>query len=768
MSIIKKVTVNLAVCSALFMTNYSTQTGTLGVNSAQAQGVLEEVVVSARRREENVFEVPQTIIVLGAEKIEKQKITTIPDVASLYPNIGYTYDLSPTSTFISVRGLGSSRNTDPAIAIVVDGVQASNASVTRQELFDIEQIEVLKGPQGSLYGRNASGGAFNITTKKPTNETMGNISVGYGNVEAVDVNGALSGALIEDQLYYRVAGSYHDDEGSVMNRALDLPVDFSTNQTFRARLFWEPTANFSADARFSIDDMETGTYFHAITREIGTPHRGRHANSNGSAYDASPNSNPISVAFGQIVDVSLKLDYDFGPVKVTSITAVNDTWERYGRIGEGRGRGARGEGPGDFGWTNGLRAEPPLGGSDFGNEQTYKVDSVSQEFRILSNDTNSNLRWDIGGYFIFVDRDDSLPVYVDFDGDGILHDETFVINPKGTEKNTDAFAVFANVDYDFTDALTFSVGLRYDEENRNQTNRDDPTPAAFQEASFDDIQPKFSLSYQANDSQIFYGTVSRGFRSGGFNVPISTFPVVYDKETLWSYEIGHKGRYLDNRLQINLAAFYEDITDKATFSFDSRTVSQTTFSIPKSEVYGLEADATFAVSDSLTLGVAAGWMDSEIKEMQFAEFFPINIPGLGEQLSIDFASAIGTGVIGGVTNADFKGNKLDAFSHWSLTFTGDFIHPVGDSGWDLIVHADYAVRGDNYWEVTNTDVEKDVHLLNGNVSLEKDNWAVSFWATNLLDTDYWSSWYSGAFQGLPDIGHKATERRFGGTIKYSF
>jgi iron complex outermembrane recepter protein len=737
--------------------------------AAQGASVLEEVVVSARRREENVFEVPQTITVLGAEKIEKQKITTIPDVAALYPNIGYTYDLSPTSTFISVRGIGSSRNTDPAIAIVVDGVQASNASVTRQELFDIEQIEILKGPQGSLYGRNASGGAFVISTKKPTNETKAKVAVGYGNVNAIDVNAALSGALIEDQLYYRVAGSYHDDDGSVMNRALDLPVDFSTNKTARARLLWEPTANFSADARFSIDDMETGTYFHAITRPIGVPHGGKYANSNSAAaYNASPDSNPISVAFGQIVDVSLKLDYDFGPVKVTSITAVNDTWERYGRIGEGRGRGARGEGPGDFGWSNGLRAEPPLGGSDFGNEQTYKVDSVSQEFRLLSNDTNSNLRWDIGGYFIFVDRDDTLPVYVDFDGDGILQDETVIINPLGTEKNTDAFAVFANVDYDFTDALTFSVGLRYDEEDRNQTNRDDLTPSGFQEASFDDIQPKFSLSYAANDSQIFYGTVSRGFRSGGFNVPISTFPDVYDKETLWSYEIGHKGRYMDNRLQVNLAAFYEDISNKQTFTFDSRTVSQVTYNIPESEVYGLEADATFAATDSLTLGVAAGWMDSEIKEFQFAEFFPINIPGLGEQLSIDFASAIGTGVIGGVTNDDFVGNNLDLFSHWSITFTGDYVQPVGNTGWDFIVHADYAVRGDNNWEVINTDVEKDVHLLNGNVTLEKGNWAVSVWATNLLDTDYWSSFQSGAVQGLPDIGHKATERRFGGTIKYSF
>lgn len=724
--------------------------GRLGSRAVEA-AVLEEVTVTARRREENLFDVPETIISFGEQKIETQRINTLKDFGLFVPNVGSRNDLSPTSTFISVRGITATRNTDPAVAIVVDGVVAASASVTRQELFDIEQIEVLKGPQGALYGRNALGGAINIVTKKPSNEWTGKVSVGYGNANRAESNFAISGPLIEDELFFRISGSYRDDDGTILNTSVGKDVDFETSRTLRTRFIWEPNERFSADVRASIDDLETGTYYYTITRPIGDPFQGEDRNSN--TFSNLPASNPISVADSEIVDLSLKLDYEFDFATLTSITAYNYTYELYGEPGQGVGR----PGPGDLDFTN---------ADIIGNEQSYNPESISQEFRLISNDESARLRWNVGFYYIDIDREDTLPIFDDADADGDLTDE-FVstggkLFPLGTERNIRGIAVFGNVDYDIFEQLTASFGLRYDEEDRDQLDLDDPNPATnFQEETFDAFQPKVSLTYRANDNQMFYGTVSRGFRSGGFNTPRSPFPTTFNKETLWSYEVGHKGRYLDNTLQLNAAFFYEDITDKQNFTFDVLNAAQILYNIPESEVYGIEVDGSWAPTDGLTIGFAGGWMDSEISDFEFAPFFPVNN-----------SAPIGnsSGLTLPVTNSYFEGNKLPNFSHWSFTLSGDYTYPLdlGGAAWEALFHMDYSVRGKNYWDVFNTDIEKDVNVVNARVGIENEHWNVSLWVENLTNSRYWTNWFNQNDTALPDIGFFAPERRFGATITYSF
>lgn len=636
---------------------------------AVADGVLEEVVVSARRRDENLFEIPESILVVDSEMIERRGIQSLTDFGVQFPNIGSRNDLSPTSTFISVRGVTSTRNTDPAVAIVVDGVVASSASVTRQELFDIQQVEVLKGPQGALYGRNALGGAFNITTKKPTNEWSGRMTAGFGNADRVETSFAFSGALLRDRLFFRLAGSFRDDNGTIENTSVGHNVDFETSRTIRARLLWESNERFSADVRAAFDELEEGTYYYTITRPIGAPFQGKHGNSN--RFSNRPASNPISVAFSDIFDLSVKLDYDLGFATLSSITAYNYTFEIYGEPGNGIGR----PGPGDLDFTN---------ADIIGNEQTYNPKSISEEIRLVSNDSAARLRWNLGFYWVSINREDTLPVFIDVDGDGSLTDESVFTGgklfPLGTKRNIDSIAFFGNADFDLLDNLTLSAGLRYDEEDRDQLDLDDPNPATrFLKETFDAWQPKFSLTYRATDAQMYYVTATRGFRSGGFNAPRSPFPTIFSKETLWSYEVGHKGRYFDNAVQINLAFFYQDINDKQNFTFDVVNAAQILYNIPESEIYGFEVDGTWSVTDGLTLGLAAGWMDSEIKEFQFAQFFPINnLPAVGAS----------SGLALPVTNDFFIGNKLPNFSHWSVALSGDYVRPLNivANSWDLVFH----------------------------------------------------------------------------------
>ncbi len=729
------------------------QTGPAGIqyHEAVAEQVLEEVVVSARRRDENLFDIPESIVVVDSEMVERRGIQSLTDFGVQFPNIDSRNDLSPTSTFISVRGITSTRNTDPAVAIIVDGVVASSASVTRQELFDIEQIEVLKGPQGALYGRNALGGAFNITTKKPTNEWSGRMMAGFGNADRVETSFAFSGPVLRDQLFFRLAGSFRDDNGTIDNTSTGHNVDFATSRTIRGRLLWEPNERFSADVRAAFDELESGTYYYTITRPIGAPFQGKHDNSN--TFSNRPASNPISVAFSDIFDLSIKLDYDLGFATLSSITAYNYTFEIYGEPGKGVGR----PGPGDLDFTN---------ADIIGNEQTYNPKSISEEIRLVSNDNAARLRWNLGFYWIAINREDTLPVFIDADGDGSLVDESVFsggkLFPLGTRRNIDSIAFFGNADFDVLDNLTFSVGLRYDEEDRDQLDLDDPNPATrFLEETFDAWQPKFSLTYTAADTQMYYVTATRGFRSGGFNAPRSPFPTIFSKETLWSYEIGHKGRYLDNLLQMNMAFFYQDISDKQNFTFDVLNAAQILYNIPESEIYGFEVDGTWSVTDGLTLGLAAGWMDSEIKEFQFAAFFPVNnLPAIGAS----------SGLALPVADEFFVGNRLPNFSHWSVALSGDYVRPltISDTTWDLVFHLDYSVRGDNYWDVFNTDVEKDIHIVNANVALERENWALTLWVENMTNTRYWTNWFNQNDTALPDIGFFAPERRFGIKATYRF
>jgi iron complex outermembrane recepter protein len=743
--------------------------------------VLEEVVVTSRRREENLMEVPDSIAVLSGEMVVKSQIAELTDVAALLPNVDFKQDLSQASTFLYVRGLAATRNTDPAVAILVDGIQLNNPQQVRQGLFDVEQIEVLKGPQGSLYGRNAIGGAIVVTSKAPTNEFEGNVSAKRGNAGTLEFNGAVSGPLIKDKLYFRLSGNYHDSDGTIINPTVGTEADFVTKETIRLQLKYEPSDRLGMDFRYTHDDFKGGAYNYVITRHtlgaIGYTAAdelaGLAPTNDANNFSGLPRSDTISVNYSTIDDVAFKIDYDLGGATLTSVTNYSETRERYGMFGEGIGSGN----PGDInflpagfvptgrapGINTGLAAGFTPGATfEVGNEQTYEIDAFTQELRLTSNE-DQRLRWLVGLYYMDQDREDTLPIVIDaslFDGiagpgDVSLADETVasggVLFPLGWIRNNNAFAAFTQFTYDFNDALELTFGLRYDREERDQLDLDDPNPATnFLKDTFEAIQPKLSLSYRLNGDSMIYGTIARGFRSGGFNATRSAFNPVYEKETLWSYELGYKGSFLDNRLSWTSAVFYEDIKNRQDFAFDFAAVLQAIYNAPKAEVYGLETEITFVPNENLRVGISGGIMDSEYKEFSEGNVFFVPQP-----------------------NSFFEGNKLPSFAHWSFSLTGDYTIPLPNfpfSGdWSLSFHGDYAVKGDNYWEAHNINKEKDVHLLNGNVTLENDRLALIFGGTNLTNTRYFTNFFENyRVSGADSVGNLAPERRWGMTVRYHF
>ena len=689
--------------------------------TSAAAETIQEVVVTARKRSENAQYVPEAMVVLDPTAIESLDIKQAGDIAKYFPNMGYRQDLSVTSTFISIRGITATRNTDPAVSLVVDGVQTTNSSAIRQDLTDVAQMEVLRGPQGSLYGRNAIAGAINVVTTMPTNVTEGRATLGFGNADSTDGSIAVSGPIIKDVLFFRASADYHDDDGDIRDPAVDNhTVNFKTDKVGKLRLVYKPTDGLVVDLKYDHDDYMGGAYYFDLTRPIGAPFPYSDPASNSNTFTFNPMSVPISVNYSTIEDTSLRVTDELPFATLSSVSAYSSVAERYGVPGEGIG----GDQPGDLDFTPAnIEATP----------QTYNVASWSEELRLTSNGSGP-FRWVAGVYYLDLHRDDTLPFYL---LNGTTDQSKWIIYyPLGTERNVKQYAGFAQLDYDITSKFTATLGIRYDSEHTDQFDKDNPA-GGVRTADFELPQPKLSLSYKFEPGQMIYATASRGFRSGGFNTPRSIFDVVYSPEELWSYEAGYKGEWLGGVLRTNAAAFYEDIKDYQDFVFDGVNASQTIYNIPKSHIEGVELELAYEPVKRLVLSANMGAMQSKIEEFQYGPLFPDPL-----------------------VNSQIVGHHLPGFSHWGAQLAADYSQPLQDN-LTASAHVDYSLRGKNYWDVTNIDVEKNVALMAANFGLERDRLRVSVWGTNLLGTRYWSNWFNQQITGLPDVGYPAEPRRFG-------
>lgn len=797
------------------------------VSGAEESYVLEEVTVMGRKRVENLQEVPDSIAAFGADMIERANIVQVRDVVAQVPNVSIEESLSPTSTFIGVRGVVSTRNGEPAVAMVVDGVQIGSSTEISQAFHDAERIEVLKGPQGALYGRNAIGGAIIITSKAPTDELSGKVTAGLGNSDLVEFDGALSGP-VTDNLKFRVATSFRDFDGTILNEYLhelasganvtsalnlsnkeDAYTDFETNKDWRVNLLWTPSDATTIDFRMSHSDLEAGSYWYRPSVRLETS----------NDFIDFPIGNDVNtVAFRTLFNQTLKIDHEFSFGTLTSITAHTDTEERYGIPYEGRGSNQMG----DVDFMNQTfvdRAMSVLPAADgailatqlqgVGSHNFYDIETWSQEIRLTSNEEN-RLRWVAGVYALLTDRNESiradltipgslplsarlpngLPGVTDFaTTSGLLFDTSNV------QDNT-AWAVFLSTDYDITDKLTLTAAIRYDEDDREITRLDGPTvntagegvgssvfgaectigiggcvPRGFVEKkTFNAAQPKVSLAYQANEDLMLYATYARGFRSGGFNASGALLAETYDKEILDSYEMGQKSTWLDGRLRLNAAVFYEDYENVQVFEFDGAIFVQSLFNIPKSEVYGAELSFDWAATSSLTFSGGIGLLESEIKEFDSA---------IRDTLEAELNARI-TNTVKLTPDSqaefddNFHGNKLPKFPHvnGNLSLTHE-VETALFGGSTLVTLVDYNVFGDRYWWIDNTDKQGYVHLFNGSIGLQfNENLEAVLWCKNCTDEfyDYSVEPAEMVLFGGPskDIYYQARERTYGIKLNYRF
>ena len=414
----------------------------------QAQSVLEEIVVTAQYREESLQEVPVAVTAFTADEVVRAGIESTQDFINLTPNVTLDDSFTLGNSFVQVRGVAQINNADSPIAIVVDGVPQNNQKQFKQELFDIERIEVLKGPQGSLYGRNAIGGAINIVTKAPTNELEGYVRAGYGNGDMKKVNGALSGAIIDDTLMFRVSGSYKDFDGLVNNNFLDEKVDFYEKRDIRGKLIWNATDTINAELRISYSDADGGCcsdtfLFNSL---VGTaPNPTGIGNPQNNAYN-EPRMNVLGQTdklenFEVTAKINWMLPNDIEATYIFNHTDMNENYFADLDFTDGVTQSLGAVLTGAFGFPVAV-----------GQQQLLDVELMSHELR-LASPSDQRLRWILGAYYLQTERGlntiaplDFTPTTPIFDRSGLSFATPLVAIQE--ENDNDAYAVFGQVEYD--------------------------------------------------------------------------------------------------------------------------------------------------------------------------------------------------------------------------------------------------------------------------------------------------------------------------------
>ncbi|MCY4154492.1 MAG: TonB-dependent receptor [Gammaproteobacteria bacterium] len=669
---------------------------------------LEEIVVTAQKRSEALQDVPIQVSAYTSETIAAAGITSTQDFINLTPNMSLDDSDTYHNTFVVMRGVAQTQNTDSPVAIVVDGVPQNDQKQLKMHLFDIERIEVLKGPQGALYGRNAIGGAVNIITRAPTTEPEGYIKGSYGNGEALDLTAGISGTLLDDKLLVRLAGIYKEDNGRIHNDFLDTEVDFIDHDyAIRGRVQLLPTDWLTLDFRGMYNDFRAGSQW-------DTPVFSRDPND----FD-EPEVNLRGFTYGEVKEFTFKFDAELDFATLTGITGYTE----FDEINRG-----------DLDFRNPVDSPGGFFGAGFGlgQGQDRFVELISQELRLVSPDAQP-LRWLLGAYYINTKRDLQTRGFVDVGGGfGQIDVPGALLINRQESNDNDAFALFGELSFDLTDKVTLSAAIRYDEDNREQT---DPTTGNVREDTFDSVQPKVTLTYQPADRKLVYATYSTGFRSGGFNAPGVPIDMFRD-ETLDNFEVGFKSSWANNRIIVNGAFYYTLVDDFQFIFFDVATAAQVLTNIEEVDIYGFELETKALLAPGLQFYAGVGTTDSEIKELTV---FPGN-----------------------------NGNKAPKTTDWSLNAALQYNRTLS-ANVDGMFRIDFEHRGDRNWQVDGVAVQEPIDLVNLRLGLEYGQFGVYFWAKNLTDERYYTDYNSIEFTGLDvDIGYLAPPLSYGVETSYRF
>ena len=696
-----------------------------------APAAVGEVVVTARQRNEQIQLVPAQITAFTAADIEEKGVRNPADFLSAVPNVTFIATQNAGTSFLVIRGISQARNSEPSAAIVVDGVPMTQPAEFNQALLDIKQIEVLKGPQGAVYGRNAIGGAIIITTEQPGDQWHGHLLAGYEDGPGGRVEASVSGP-ITDQVKVRAAVGYFNTDGHLKNidtkdqsakRNADPVDDFNA----RVTVLYQPTSNFTADLRLSTDQLKTRGLYYTVPN-FGSP------NFNNPNFVSQPiNLNNSGKDDRQIYDVALKLNYDTPQGAFTSISGYSTVWEIL--TGDGY----------PFDPFNESRIFFNFDQSQFLTAQTF-----TQELRFTSRE-NQRIRWIVGGEIYATNRFISTGNMFDVADEGVVpiyrQPNPAVFEPQGQisyladSQKQFAWAVYLDTTTRITDRLELSLNARYDSDHRRDTT---DTPQNFLDAAgipahtgdsrshtWSAFEPQAVLKYQFSDDINVYGSYSRGFRSGGFNqIGVATAAAAagfdnvgdeFNAETSSTFEAGFKSRLFDRHLIFNGSVYTSLDHGDYYFVFLASNSTQNLGNIETTRFTGFDLDATASLTRELTANLGFGYTHSRI------EAFP------------------------GASSALVVGSKAPLVSDYTLNASLQYRHNLYQD-WDVVLRVDDNLIGPTTFVIPVPAVGEPVPIERNAVNLvdlragfQSRTWGVTFWAKNLTNKLYNTEYSTGGF-----------------------
>ncbi|MFT5610211.1 MAG: iron complex outermembrane receptor protein [Polaribacter sp.] len=707
------------------------------------RSTIEEVVVTAQHRTQSIQDVPITVTAISADELEAGNIFDIGSIAYNVPGMTLG-EFAPGQALISLRGVGSADDgagLDNSVALFLDGIYMGRSAGTNFDMFDLERIEVLKGPQGTLFGRNAIGGAINVITAKPTQETNGKAALTLGSEGILRYQGLFSGALSEN-LAGKIVVNHREHDGYVRNTLLNKDVQDEDYSSVRGQLLWTTdnsewllSADYMEDDRGDIGraPIVNGNFDYvgaAVSLGAGRP-----------GTTASPTDGFNAREAGGI---SLQGDMNYATGKLTSITGVRSTETDWEMPSVGAPLGG------------GFNVAAGVFGADVIDDIEEEIDTFSQEFRWTS-DLDGSFNYVAGLYYFTEDTDRQEQFRID--RNTVATGQVVVGNEwTRTQNETTSYAVYGQGSWDLTEQWKVTLGARYTKDDRDYiasaTNcglsDEEILSAGFANTSncifggnrvgsslriiaeafiapasddWDDFSPMISAQYRPNDNVMYFGTVSTGYKSGGFAgsqgvQSAATNPV--DPESVTNFELGFKGDFLDNTLRLNGTVFMMDYEDLQVVRFgpvpNSEFGTFQTTNIGSADISGLEMDFAWYATDRLRISGNYSYLDTEANDL----------------------------ILNGFAGpSDFSGLPLRQSPENSYSLTMNYNLPTGSGEYDFRIQFNHQDEQHFDFASINDTISPSHDLIDARISWKSNDekYAVALWGQNIGDEEYVSHSY---------------------------
>lgn len=708
------------------------------VFSQEQENVLEEVIVTAQKRAESLQKIPIAITAISGEVLRQDGVASLHDISNKIPNLIFSA-FSVGQPEIAIRGIGTKEDgaaASDSTVVSVDDIYIAARTAQVFDIFDLERIEVLRGPQGTLYGKNSIGGSINFVTSRPTEEFHFRIQQTVGDFSRLDTGGLISGPLSEN-LLGKISFSRRKFDGYLDNLLLDEQQGEADTIALRGQLLWKAsdTVEVLFGADFSDDDIG------ATNREpIGSV---------GPLHDCACVSNPVAVniALGgagdahdtlaetegftdrEVKGINAKVTWDLGNMQFVSITSYRESDFDWLEDSEGLPPSAPVDLTGQSGNPGiGLTKPPEEGFSfDVNDSAVEDTEQFTQEFRLMGERENG-LLWVAGAFFSDeqIERSERF-AFTALGGPGLDQLSDYQANQ---ENDSTSWAVYGQATWPVNERLNVTAGLRYSyEEKKILVSNErfsgiglllqvfDPTEA---EEDWDNVSGRLAVDYSFTDDVMAYGSIATGFKTGGFTGAASTqerATTPFEEETAISYEVGLKGLWANRRLQTNIAAFftdYEDLQVTRFFQPEGGTFGEfITENAGEAEIWGIELEFVALLTNNWELGGNYAYLDAEFTEFN------------------------GTPDVTG--GGDFTGNTLRQAPENSVYLYSTYTIPLGDMG-KIAAKVDYAYQDDMFFDPNNNPITiaPSYSLWNARLAWTSANnaWEVAAWIKNISDKDY--------------------------------